>query len=108
MAHAVEHETAFYKELCWELLSFVADKSVRCWLTKNQDDTFTDLHLQYQFMHELANPIFVEASQTLENFKTLAGDILRFYSKSYPLASPLPGITREKARRASIHQNLCV
>ena len=91
----VSRETDFYKELCSELLLFVADHYVHCWLTPNQKNEFNILMAQFQTnLHVNPGPpgTELEALQTLQNLQTLAGKIIRFYSKSYPLASQISGI----------------
>ena len=98
----VYRETYFYKQLCSELLLFVARADVDCWLTTNQKNTF--ILLREEFLpYQLVNPgTELEALQTLQNLQTLVGKILRFYSTSHPLAAQQSGITNWRWKRVEL------
>ena len=76
----VYRETYFYKQLCSELLLFVARADVDCWLTTNQKNTF--ILLREEFLHhclsELGRIFFVILPVRVQPVHEISGLVHQF------------------------------
>ena len=92
--HRAVRAIYFYNEICSELDWFASvRKDAGCWLLPGQLHTYGDLYRQWQTISGMRKRTEAEASQKLENLKTLVSAILRFYRQSYPLSAPMSHIT---------------